>query len=155
MAGKLNHSPARVIQQMLIDLGHVTDPPAPPTDPGEWPAFVGIEPDLPNDIVVVSNSIGRSRGSSMVTGERFEHVGIQVLVRSLDHNTGYNKADDIGVSLDEEVLNRTVAIDSDRYLVYSVGRTGSGILYLGKSKADAKRSKFSINALLTLKMLPP
>jgi hypothetical protein len=54
MSGSLDHFPADIIRQLLIDLGVGLDVTA--TD---WPAFSQKEPDSPDNVITVFDTMGR------------------------------------------------------------------------------------------------
>ena len=90
MSGLLNHSPAEIVQQALIDAGHGTDP---DTSPGEqWNVFNGSEADLPDHGIVVKDTTGREDGASQITGQVERREGMQLLIRSGKNGVGRRKA---------------------------------------------------------------
>jgi len=146
MAGSLAHSPADILRYSLIALGLGADPTAvSPT----WPIYVGAEPNVPDNVITLYDTEGRSDGRMNPTGERAEHHGIQVRVRAINHTTGYAKARAIAVALDESIVLTTVTISGTTYLIHAVSRT-SDVIPLGKDVSTSKRSLFTINALAAL-----
>jgi hypothetical protein len=49
VSGRLNHSPAAVLRQALVDLGVASDP----GTGQEWPAFATKEPDAPENALTL------------------------------------------------------------------------------------------------------
>lgn len=152
MSGSLSHSPAEVIRQLLIDLGVGTVPSA----LGNWPIHVAREPDKPDSAITVYNTTGRDHGRTMNDGERQEHLGIQVRVRDMNHDDGFEKAQAVAMVLDQTVRLNTVTV-SDRvgtgsatYTVYSVSRT-TGVIIVGEERPDSRRNIFTINAVVSLR----
>lgn len=142
MANTLTHSPARIIRQLLIDLGLGSNG-------GTWPVFYAMEPNAPDNCISVFDTTGTSDGRSMIDGELFGHEGFQVRVRAQDHDTGWTKADAIQKGLAEDVSLETVTVASSRYTVYAVTRI-SDVLPLGRQVPQSMRSIFTINATLAV-----
>lgn len=151
MPGLLLHSPADVVRQLLVDLGLGIDYADDRTD---WALFASGEPDLPDNCITVYDTTGLDEGREMVSGERQEHHGLQIRVRSKTQAVGFAKARDISVALDEDVYQETVAVDGDSYLVWAVRRTGDP-LFLGKDAPNSKRNLFTINATVSLRAVAP
>lgn len=146
MSGALTHSPADVIQQLLIDLEQGTAV----ADAGAWPVYASRMPDTPDSCICVRDTGGTKQGRMMVDGEVQEFPGVQVMVRCASPVAGWTKARAVAVAIDEEVDLPSVTIGSSVYLVYNVSRS-SGPLALGKDAPNSKRNLFSINALVTLR----
>lgn len=146
MAGLLLHSPADVIRQLLVDLGACVDY---ADDRTPWAAFASGEPDLPDSAVTVYDTTGFDEGR-VFDGERQEHHGFQVRVRSGVHKDAYAKAREIAVALDEDVYLTTVVVDDVSYLVWAVTRLGDP-MFIGKDAPRSKRSLFAINAKVSLR----
>lgn len=151
MPGTLTHSPADVIRRLLIQLGHGTTP----EDSGEWPIYVATEPDSPDNAITLYDTAGINQGDHMIDGERQEKHGFQVRIRGWDHTTGYTKAREIAVGMDQNV-DRTSATVPDStgagvsYTVWSITRS-SDVLSLGRDTPQSKRHIFTINAVTSLR----
>lgn len=125
MPGVLYHTPARIVKQLLIDLGLGADPDATlEADRTPWPVYRGREPDRPDDLIKVSDSTGPVAGDTMVDSECQERGGFQVTVRSADPETGYRKAQEVAVALDR-VRCATVSLPLPAGVGTNVG-TGTG-----------------------------
>ena len=149
MSGALTHSPADILQALLVALGLGSQPPG-PTDPAvTWPVFVASEPAAPDEAITTYDTEGRDFGFTMTDGERQEHHGVQVRVRASTHAVGWKKARAIAVALDESVYQETVVIEGVSYFVHDVIRT-SNVIPLGKEEPTSKRTLFTINAVVTL-----
>ena len=146
MSGTLTHSPADVVRNLLIGLGFGTTP----SDAGSWPIYVASEPNTPDSVITVFDTVGTDSGREMVLGERQEHHGIQIRIRDAEHADGYTKARVIAVALDETIVNNTSNVSSTGYTVYAITRT-SDVLAIGKETPTSKRSIFTINALVALR----
>ena len=144
MPGTLDHTPADIVRELLIGLALGTDP----DDSGAWPVFSPNEPDLPDEMIAVSDTQGRDGGRTAPDNERAEHQGIQVMVRGKTSPRGWVKANAIAIALDT-VWNRNVTMDSSEYTVYGIMRTGN-VLPLGKAVPESRRWMFSINAIVSI-----
>lgn len=151
MPGALQHSPADVIRQLIIDSTLGTNPDL--TTLLAWPVYRGRDPDRPDNLIKVSDTQGRIFGSIQTDGELQEHHGIQVMVRSVDYSTGYVKARAIAVMLDgvnEELVAMTPGTAFD-YIVHGVTRT-SDVIALGSDVPQGKRQLFVINATTPIRL---
>ena len=144
MPGLLATTPAKVIRQLLIDLGLASD------GGPSWPAYSPNVPDLPNVMIAVTDTAGRDGGREMATGERAEHDGIQILLRDVDEDSGFLKAKQVAIALDA-VSYENVSVGGHTYTVATIVRTGP-VLPLGKAVPSSKRWMFSINAVVSLRM---
>jgi len=147
MPGTLNHSSADVVQQVLVALGLGVAPPAVP-----WPVFVDSDPDAPDSMISVWDTTGIKHGRVQVTGETQEHHGVMIRVRSDTHANGYAKARAIAVGIDEDVYQETVHLGASTYLLHAITRVGD-VNVLGKEVPTARRSLFTINALVFVQQL--
>lgn len=138
--GGLIHSPAEVIRQVLIDLGLGTLP----SGEEEWPVYATNEGGTKDQAITVLDQTGLDDGRWMPTGEATVHHGLQILVRSLDHQTGYRRASRVREAVLRTVRNRAVTVEGVDYTVPCVTRVGP-ILPLGKDAPVTGRSRFSLN----------
>lgn len=151
MSGALLHSPADVIRWLIIGLGGGTNPDLNLA----WPVRATREADLPDNCITVYDTTGRDDGRTMTEGERIEHPGILIRIRSSKPKEGFVKAKAIATLLDESVRMNSVAIDSSHYLIENVSRTGN-VIPLGPAPKDlpnSERSLFTINAVVKLRQL--
>ena len=150
MSGKLDHAPAQIIQQLLIDLGLATDI----ASAAAWPVYYSDHPNQPDDSICVYNTDARLQGRSQVEGETQEFYGIQVRVRSASVLNGYNKCQAIASAFDLQVLRTEVTmvtIPSASYLVQSVTRTSS-VISLGVENPTSRRRLYTLNAMVSIRM---
>lgn len=145
MPGSLSHSPAKVTRDLLIQAGLGSD------GGTSWPVFATSEPDAPDNAITVYNAAGRGQGTTAPDGEVQESHGVQVRVRCATEETGYAKARAIAVALDA-VANALITIAGTQYMVQLIDRSGD-VLSLGKDPSSSRRL-FTLNALVTLTMLP-
>jgi len=153
MTGTLTFSVADVVAQLLIDLGAGSDP----TGSGDWPVVVSEEPDDPDNVITVYDTAGTNDGSSMIDGEVQEHEGVLIRIRSINHDEGNRKKDEIKIIIDQTINRDTVEISSvlgtgtDQYFVHKVTRVS--IVNLGKETPTSKRNVFTINAIVALRQV--
>jgi hypothetical protein len=134
MSLPLLHSPADIIRSLLVtNLGEV------------WSVYVDSEPNTPDSVITIYDTSPRPDGRSMIDGEVWQHYGIQLRIRSLDHPTGYVKATLVHDTLAEQVKKASVTLTGSVYLVWSV--SPKGVIRMGKDKPSTKRSLFTVNAL--------
>ncbi len=155
MAGFLQHSPARIIAELLIGGGHGTDPERSPN--GIWPIYTGNAPDRPDEIIKVTLTAGMDDGYTNPNKERQEKPGIQILIRSVTEEEGYYKAQTIAIFLDQ--VQRTlvniaeledVGTGTMTYILHSIMRT-TNVIAIGSDVPAGKRQLFTINAIVTLR----
>lgn len=140
MSGSLAHSPARIIRQLLVDLGYATDS-------GDWIGYYTHMPDVPDSAICVYHTEGKEGGRTVSDGERQEMYGIQIRIRTLDPEG--IKAEQIKIGLDQDVYRDTVVIETATYLVQAITRMGN-VLPLGPENPTSRRRLFTINATVSL-----
>lgn len=146
MSGLLDHSPADVVRQLLVDLSLATTP----EDGGAWPAYVGRVPDSPDEAMILTDTAGIDHGRTAPDGVRHEHHGFQIMLRARTHEDGYPKARAVAVALDEDVSLASVVVRSATYLVHTITRT-TDVIPLGRESPASDRRLFTINALVALR----
>jgi len=146
MAGHLDHSPAHILHSLLVDHGMGIEPSG--ASNSDWSIFIDNEPNQPDKVITVYNSISRQLGRTQVDGEIQEMHGIQVRVRSNESEEGYAKIRRIAIELDEQVHIESITIGTSIYCVHSFSRTGD-IVSLGKeAQTPSKRHIHVFNGLL-------
>ena len=146
MSGDLDHSVEEIVANLLVDAGLATLV----ESSGSWPIFISFERDDPDNALTCYKTADVTHGRHMVGGDTQLHYGIQIRVRSQDHNTGRNKAQDVYNEFDD-VQRRVVTISSSDYLVQAI-HNQSGPLSLGTESANSRRRLFTLNALVALRM---
>lgn len=144
MSGSLEHSPADILRNLLVNLGLGTTP----SDSGSWPVYASLMPDTPDNVITLIDTAGVKQGRIQTSGEIQEHYGVQLLIRSTTHPVGYTKAQALAVALDENIQNNTVTISGTTYDVDAVSRRGN-VLSLGEEE-ESNRRLFSINAIVSI-----
>lgn len=148
----LYDSPASVVAWLLVALNQGTSPLNNPLQ--NWPVYSTNEPSSPDNCITVFDTSGRDDGRIMQTGNRSEHPGVQIRVRSNDAQQGYLKARAICVAVDTGFYDFAVTVNTNEYVVHGIYRS-SNVLALGKNLPNDKRSVFTINATLDLKLVVP
>lgn len=123
MAGVLNHPPAKIIRQLLVNLGIGTEP----SSSGAWPIYYASMPSSPDSLIAVFDDPVNEfmDGWHQYDGERFEAPGIQIAIRGARDQGAWDKWEALRVAIDGSAsYNRTVSIDSSRYVVQSITRRG-------------------------------
>lgn len=140
------YSPADVLRHLLAGLGLGTLPSA----AGDWPIHTAAKPDAPDNLMVTVDTTGFKDGRSQISGESFEHYGVQILIRGADHNTAFRKARAVETALDESIRMTSVTIGSVTYKVSNASRLGPA-LALGREVPASKRHLFSINVKMAIR----
>jgi len=140
---KTSYSAGDVVARLIVQLGLGTDPQA----NGLWPVYSEGEPPTPDDVITVYTTDGVDSPRTMPDGELNGTDGLQVRVRSVRHDSGFEKASEIASALTDASLVRriTVAVDGVDHLVHSVDYVGN-VIPLGKESPSSRRSLFTINA---------
>lgn len=149
MPGVISHSPAKVIQELFIQLGLGSRPTTPP---GLWPLYYTNEPNSPDNCLTIYNTAAVQFGRTMPDSERQEHYGVQVRVRASTNPLGSAKAWEIAVAMDDQVKHNFVTIDGIDYCIWSITRKGS-VMDLGKDVPRTKLFLFTINATSYIRAL--
>ncbi len=137
--GTLLASPAAIVRQLLLDLGLAV---AGPT--ADWSVFAANEPAGPDNCVTVRGTQGVGEAETHF-GVTTWHRGIQVRVRSSDHEAGYAKAAGIGAAL-ETLDVHAVSVGGACYLAGPFSPAGE-VMDLGKDVPNGKRWIFTCNYL--------
>lgn len=148
MPGPMDHSPANVLQRLLVGLSLGVLPSA-GSGSLTWPIYCSLEPDEPDNCITVEDQQGRLQGRVQISGEFQGQEGWSIRVRSALYPIGYEKANDIVVSIDQ-VLRQTVTIGADIYLVQSLTRT-TDVIPLRRNVPESSRSLFTINGLISVR----
>lgn len=140
--GELIHSPAEIIAQLLRNLGET------------WPVYATGEPADPDNVITTFDTTGANDGSSMIDGEQYGHLGVQIRVRAATHRGGgWAKAHSIAQLLDRSTHNVIVTVDSTSYLVYDVSRNGPAVLAIGKDSPTSRRNIYTINMSVAVRQI--
>jgi hypothetical protein len=165
MSGLLLHSPADIVSRGLIALGVGNDPgilgqfeqSGTGTDiqvsRTVWPVFVGSEPEEPDNVLTVYDTVGTHDGKEMFGGETYRHHGIQVRARGRNYADCYARLNRAQTLMSETAYRNQVVIDNATYLIESFSRL-QGITFIPKKPKDEDtRIRMSFNCLVVLWML--
>lgn len=158
--------------QLLLDNGFGVDPEDYSSDlalRGLWPIYYSRHPDRPDDVIRITDPVGRSFGYLVSTGDMVEYPGIQIMIRSATYESGYRKANEIAIFLDRAFNQITRIVDplgvtgtgttdtgtgtddsTVTYEIHGFNRT-TNVFSLGSDVPQGKRELFVINGLLTLR----
>jgi len=150
MTGSIAHSPADILRHLLVDdsIGVL------PSVGGTWPIYVANEPNSPDSVITIYDTVGQNTGRFQDNGEIQTRHGVQIRLRDPNHTDGYIKANEITEHLDKQIDWKNVTISSTTYTIFSVSRT-TDVIPLGMETEEqtviSKRNIFTINALITLR----
>lgn len=145
MTSALSHSPAQIVSAMVIAFSKGTDP----DDSSTWPVYTDFTPESPDELIVVNTAENMDGGKDQF-GEMSELHGIQVMVRSNTYQAGQAKARDIAVTLDEQVKNKQVSVDSSTYIVSSFRRR-TGVMNPTRLVKESRRNAFTFHGTVTIR----
>lgn len=148
MAGLLTHSPARVIAQLVIDLGYGVAPD--PRGPSAWSVYYGGLPDMPDEAMGVRLTTGLDDGTTQWDGVLQTWYGIQIRLRANDEDAGWDRVNPLATEL-HALTNRGVTVDGVAYLV-SDTRLAREPESLGKAEQTSSRNLFAINLLASINL---
>lgn len=155
LVGTLEHSPAEILQQLIIDKLLATSP----EDALDWPVFVSILPSKPDNALTCNDTVGRTHGRIQNNGRVPTHPGVQILLRSSSPSTGFVKLNGIASTLTQQVVRETVDVDGVLYLVHSLTQVGE-VLSLGRefplsgNSGDTSDSQlYSLGLLMSVKQI--
>lgn len=149
MSESLAHSPAQIVAQLLVNLSIGTAP----ADDGSWPVYDTGLPDTPDNAICVYDTTGTLDARLMQTGEWNEHHGINLRLRTTDHQTGVTKVNAMAVALDTTVNHTTVSMASPTavYDVETMSRK-SGPFDNGPEPTSGRRI-FTVNYVASIRQV--
>lgn len=116
-------SPAQIIAKILQESGVGSD-----VKGEDWFVYVSSLPHgegVPLRALAVTDTIGRTDGRVMTTGEVIEHPGIQIRVRGLDYDETHAKIRE-AQSVMDGLLNRVVAFPGgETRIVHAASRSST------------------------------
>jgi len=135
-------SPADIVTRVFHSLKLGTDP----GENGQWPIFVNVEPNEPDDVITVQDTEGAMEGRLQFPGTISEKPGIQIRIRSRNPNP--SKPYQIRDAMDQTIRNNTVKVSGINYKLVSVSRQ-SNVISIGRDGNNGL-FLFVINAQVTL-----
>lgn len=150
MATGITESPARIVRQLLVDIGQCILPKAASND--YWQASVNVEPVAPDNVVTIYNTGAVEDSGVNFDGTRVEHPTLQVRLRSTKDDVGYPKMRTICVALDS-VYRRVVTVNEVDFLVQRIKRA-TDVLFIGYDEPTSKRWVYTFNLSFTVGLNP-
>jgi hypothetical protein len=144
MTGFLYHTPAKIIQQLIIDQGLGNEP----GYDYDWPVFVKKLAEEADESICVYDSEGTLQGRTQFDGVYQEFHGIQVAVRSNTIPDGRLKCHRIARMFDTTVKRTNVTVGSNLYLVHSFNRS-TDVVDAGFDK-DTARYLHTVNGTASI-----
>jgi hypothetical protein len=132
---------AEILQQLLTDMSLAET---------GWPAFVGLAPAKPDEMIICYDTAGLDQGRVMASGERIVKPGVQIRIRGKAYDSTYAKAKYISLRL-AEVKGVEVAVSTAKvYTVLNVSQPAD-IMPMGLvTEGDRNLFNFTVNVMLTL-----
>lgn len=145
----LSDPPSVIMSDFLIDQGVLGDPLASSLS---YPLYTSSLPDgdnIPDDAAAVYDSVGIKDGRLM-SGPNIFHHGFQIVVRSEDYQTGWDKAEAVAAVL-EAVKNTSHTMGGsggNAYTLNSVSQATPPIPF--NEEGTKRRFLFTLNFLVTI-----
>lgn len=153
--------PSKILRQVLIDMGLVVYPGGTsqsipyvqqPGD-GSTVCFISSMPNEPDQAVCIYDTIGPDFGRRMDDGTYMMHRGVQLRIRSLTEDDGYNLAALLTYQGLDTIRFRKATIDGVDHFVDNVYRNTS-IISLGE-EVGKRRQLFTVNARIVFPTTEP
>lgn len=144
----LLHPPARILAQLIADLGLGSIPSA--TSVGAWPVYTSNEPNTPDNVISTYRTTDVIDGRASNTGEVIRYQGVQVRVRARSYAVADVRTEAIFKALTETVYRRAVTVESTTYNVSSVRPTSGPVELKARNKPVSEHTVFVANFVLTL-----
>lgn len=151
---RLAHSPSEIIRQLMIADGKASDGGtlnASNLPAGDWPAFKGVEPDKPDEVITVFTTTGTDSGRTQVDGEVASFFGFQVRVRSYDGVRCFARA---AVLRDwmQALLPKQVTVNGTVYLIPAISGIGQ-VNELSRDRPPTGRWVCTVNAVSAIRVV--
>ena len=145
----LTDNPAAIIAHYLTGLALMSVPGA-----GDWPLYISHLPDginIADNAGVVYNTTPIKDGRWMGDGSRMQHYGIQITIRSLTEEEGWDKCNVLAGQMDM-IHNAETIFDGTTYKIHNVTNLG-GINSLGEEPGTKRRKLFTMNFITAINKL--
>lgn len=156
VSNRFLHSPAHIIQQLLINKGEGSDPLNNPTGP--WLTRYSSEVSAPDEVMTVYDTEPQEDGQDMWRGRTQQHFGIMVRIRGEDESSAFAKAASVRTCFAEECYQDKVTLLNPTgtglttYLVWAVVKPKiNGPL--GGNVPPTRRNVFTLNALTAITLV--
>ena len=166
----LQNSPAEIVAQYLVNIGVGSDATAPlaakfnnrhkligsgPPNSVQWPVYYANEPSSPDSVITVFDTMGQINSRYMGSGIYYVYWGLQIRVRSYDHQSGWLKAESIRRILSTITTQNIVSgsyLQSNVYCMLPF--TGIGmVLPIGNDTPQTKRKIFTLNLMAIISQI--
>jgi len=160
MSGFLDHSPANILLEWMLDEGLVDAPSS-----ADWPGFLQNVDERYESYVVVYDTDSRLSGKVHLLGETQQHYGIQIQVRSPDPDEAHSKVSEIFTAFDAASREPvTIAGEADgdppvippacEYIIDAITPT-SGAIRAGKEQPEDYLWLWTANFVISIKQVGP
>jgi len=121
-----------------------------PAAGSDWPLYTAYQPD---DSSVKTNSAcfydtPGIKDGRLMAGSAITHYGMQLRIRCDTYTTGYAKAEEVAVAMDD-IFNASQVIGANTYTIQNISRQGP-VIPLGVEKGTKGRQLFVVNFRATL-----
>jgi hypothetical protein len=121
-----------------------------PADGSDWPLYTAHQPD---DSSVKTNSAcfydtPGVKDGRLMAGSVISHYGMQLRIRCDTYVTGYAKAEEVALAMDD-IFNAPIVIGANTYSIQNISRQ-SPVLPLGEEKGTKGRQLFVVNFRATI-----
>ena len=144
----LSESPASVLSTYIVSLGYMTVPSA----SSDWPLYISHLPDGDevNDDAGALFDTTPLKDGRLMTGPIVQHFGVNLMIRSIDYDDGWDKINEISSAFDA-VAQETVTRNSVDYLIENIAR--GGVNPIGIEEGTKRRYLFTTDFLLTMRQV--
>ena len=144
------YSPADILVEYLLGAALGVDP----SQEGDWTIQTGSQPQSPQRVITVTNTLGVKQGRVMAGGEVEDKPGFQLAVRAPDDHEASAKIWALAEAVDG-IRRATVTLthreSSQSYRIDSVTR--GSVISAGQEPQSQRRYLFTLNGTLTITSL--
>ncbi len=145
----LDDSPARIVTQAIVDLGHGAEVPATGKPAGDWLVYTEkLPPQQLDRVVAVVNTEGQSDGRHQFDGELFAHFGFHITVRAPTGEEAWQRAERIRVGLAEGATGLLVTVEDNLYQINAV--TNLSQAYRVGEELGSARTRYAVTGRLSV-----
>jgi len=140
-------TPASILATWIVGVELMSAPSA----GDDWPLFISYLPDginVDDNIGAIYNTTPVKDARNMNTGRVIQHYGIEIMIRALSEESGWDKCNNISGNLDT-LFNQAITKDDNTYTIHSISRVG-GINSLGYEENTKRRRMFSMNFIVSI-----
>jgi len=137
-------TPAAILANYLTGLALMTVP----SVEGSWPLYISHMPDQPDLAGAIYNTTPIKDGRAMQGGGIIQHYGVQIIIRSKDEETGWDKCNILTGQL-SSIHNAETILNGDTYTIHNISIMG-GVNSLGMEPGTKRRYVFTMNFLTSI-----